>query len=153
MIFHTTRFGDVDFPEDKCVHFSEGLLGFEKETRFAFLPFTEEEDCPLQWMQSVYTAELAFVVTNPNHFLPDYSIKLENHELFEIGLQPQDSFVLRVIVTIPDNYINMTANLVGPLVFNSSRMTAKQFVLTASKYDTKHYLFPEEIRKSTSKTS
>ena len=153
MIFQTTRFGDVDFPEDKCIHFPSGLLGFEKETRFAFLPFTEEEDCPLEWMQSVQTAELAFVVTDPNHFLPDYSIKLENHELLEIELQPQDPFALRVIVAIPKNYIKMTANLVGPLVFNANRMIAKQFVLTSLKYDTKHYLFPEDIRISTAKNS
>ena len=149
MIFYTTRFGDVDFPEEQVVHFLEGLLGFEKETRFAILPFTNEGECPLEWMQSIHTPELAFIVTDPKHFIPDYSIQLLDNELAEIGLEPEESFALRVIVTVPKNHIDMTANLVGPLAFNTKRMTAKQFVLTLPQYDTRHFLFSEEIRNST----
>jgi len=40
----------------------------------------------------------------------------------------------------------MTANLVAPLVINSSKRVAKQFVLTTMEYDTRHYLLPEEMR-------
>tara|TARA_B100000686_G_scaffold320656_1_gene372549 strand:- start:486 stop:941 length:456 start_codon:yes stop_codon:yes gene_type:complete len=147
MILHTTRFGEVDFPEDQIIYFPEGILGFELETKFVLLPFDDKE-CPLEWMQSVRTPELAFVVTDPNHFIPEYAINLLDNEFDDISLQPGEAFAIRVIVTVPEKYINMTANLVGPIAFNSKRMTAKQFVLTTSQYHTKHYLFPEETRNS-----
>jgi len=148
MNFNTTRFGEVEFPDDKIIHFPEGLLGFEMEKRFALLPFTEEEDCPLVWMQSLKTPELAFVVTDPNIFVPDYAVDLLENERSEIELSPDQSFALRVIVTVPEVYIDMTANLVGPLVINPDKMIGKQFVLTTPKYDTRHHLFSKDVRDS-----
>ena len=152
MIFNTTRFGDVDFPDEKIIHFREGVLGFEMEKQFAVLPFTEEE-CPLEWLQSTLTKGLAFVVTDPNIFIPEYAINLLENEREDLELLPGNSFVLRVIVTVPDSYVNMTANLAGPLVINPEKMIGRQFVLTKPEYDTRHHLFPKDVRESQTFTS
>ena len=138
----------ISFPDDKIIHFPEGLLAFEKEKRFALLPFTEEGECPFEWLQCTQRPELAFVVTDPNIFIPKYTVDLIETERADIELSPDQSFALRVIVTVPDLYINMTANLVGPLAINSDNMIGKQFVLTTSQYDTRYHLFPGDIRES-----
>ena len=49
-------------------------------------------------------------------------------------------------MTIPENYAEMTANLIAPLIINKKKAIAKQFVLTNMDYDTRHYLLPEEMR-------
>jgi flagellar assembly factor FliW len=53
----------------------------------------------------------------------------------------------RAIVTVPENYFEMTANLVAPLVINLDAGLARQFVLTSMEYDTRHYLLPQEVRE------
>lgn len=148
MVFNTTRFGKVELPDDKIIVFNGGLLGFEQEKRFGLLPFAEEENCPLEWMQSAQTPDLAFIVTDPNIFVPDYSVDLLDMERSEIDLSGDKTFILKVIVTVPEIYINMTANLVGPLVINPSKMIGNQLILTTPQYATRHYLFPEDIRSS-----
>lgn len=144
--YNTTRFGEIELNDDDIIHFPTGLYGFEKETKFILIPF-DDSDCPLEWMQSLSNPALAFVVTDPFVFISDYEPALLDIEKKEIGLQTNDPFVIRVIVNIPEVYIEMTANLIGPIAINRSNQIAKQFILTTMKYDTRHYLFSEEIRK------
>jgi flagellar assembly factor FliW len=145
--YNTTRFGEIELNDEDIIQFPTGLYGFEKETRFVIMPF-DEVDCPLEWMQSLINPALAFVVTDPFIFVPDYEPALLDSEKKEIGLEPEDPFVIRVIVNIPEAYTEMTANLVGPIAMNRDTQIARQFILTTLKYDTRHYLFSEEIRKA-----
>jgi flagellar assembly factor FliW len=55
---------------------------------------------------------------------------------------------VRVIVKIPKNYAEMTANLLAPIVINIKQKTAKQFVLTTLEYEVTHYLLPKELRSA-----
>ena len=146
MKLETTRFGIIDIEEKKIIEFSDGLYGFERERRFTFLPFNPNVESPMEWMQSILSPHLAFVVTDPYLYVPDYKLKLLEEDKKKVGLELDESFLIRSIVTIPENYAEMTANLVAPLVINSSKRVAKQFVLTTMEYDTRHYLLPEEMR-------
>jgi|TARA_B110000438_G_scaffold259386_1_gene268748 flagellar assembly factor FliW len=145
--YNTSRFGEIELNADDIISFPNGLYGFEKETKFVFIPF-DEVDCPLEWMQSLINPALAFIVTDPFIFVQDYQPTLLDSEKKEIGLEPEDPFVIRVIVNIPEVYTEMTANLVGPIVMNRETQVARQIILTTLKYDTKHFLFSEEIRKA-----
>ena len=145
--YKTTRFGDLDVDDQDVLEFSNGLYGFENETKFFFMPFGEV-GCPLEWMQSLINPSLAFVVTDPFVFISDYEPVLLDSEKKETGLSPKDPFVIRVIVTIPKFYLEMTANLVAPIVINHKDQMARQIILTTLKYETRHYLFSEGIRKA-----
>ena len=145
----TTRFGNLDIEEKEIIEFSDGLYGFEKETRFTFLPFNPNVESPMEWMQSIQSPHLAFVITDPYLYVPDYKLKLLEEDKNKVGLESEESFLTRSIVTIPENYADMTANLVAPLVINSNKRIGKQFVLTSMEYDTRHYLLPEEMRTTT----
>ena len=144
----TSRFGQLDIPEDKVIHFPEGLYGFEKETEFTLLPFNPSVESPMEWMQSLKSPHLAFVITDPFLYLPNYKLKLSQEDKKIVKLSCEEPFLTRAIVTIPENYAEMTANLIAPLIINKEKAIAKQFVLTNMDYDTRHYLLPEEMRKA-----
>jgi len=149
MKVETSRFGTLDMSEKEIVRFPEGLYGFEKETEFTLLPFNPNVESPMEWMQSLKSTHLAFVITDPYLYLPDYKLKLSEEDKKRVELEDDDLHLTRAIVTIPENYSEMTANLIAPLVINKEKGIAKQFVLTNMNYDTRHYLLPEEMRNAT----
>jgi flagellar assembly factor FliW len=149
MKLETTRFGILDIEEKQIIEFPDGLYGFEKESRFTLLPFNPNVESPMEWMQSFLSPHLAFVVTDPYLYVPDYKLKLMPEDKKQVSLDMDEPFLTRCIVTIPENYTEMTANLVAPVVINSQKGLAKQFVLTGMEYDTRHYLLPEEMRTPT----
>ncbi len=153
MKYETTRFGPLELEATDIIDFPTGLYGFEREKKFTFLPFDPNIDSPIEWMQSLVTPGLAFVITDPFLYVPDYVVKLTEEEKKTIRYRPGHSLQTRVIVTIPENYVEMTANLVAPLVINLQSQTARQFVLTNVNYDTRHHLLPQEIRESRVKLS
>ena len=152
MKVNTSRFGTLDIPENKIIHFPDGLYGFEKETEFTLLPFNPNVESPMEWMQSLKSSHLAFVITDPYLYLLDYKLKLSEEDKKRVKLEGQELFLTRTIVTIPENYLEMTANLIAPLVINKDKGIAKQFVLTSMDYDTRHYLLPEEMRNTPAPT-
>jgi flagellar assembly factor FliW len=97
-------------------------------------------------MQSLTTPELAFVVTDPIPFVPDYAVTLTAEDRHAIGLTEDDAFHIRVIVTVPEDYRKMTGNLLAPLIIHPRMNTAKQVVLTQPDYNTQHPLLPNAVR-------
>jgi len=146
MTYQSSRLGPFELKDSEIIQFPEGLYGFEHETRFGLLPFDPKIDCPLKWLQSLSNPDLAFVVTDPFLFQPDYRVNLSTEERLLIGAGPKDQLCVLVIVKIPAVFTQMTANLVAPLVINTRTLTARQFVLASPEYDTAHFLLPEEVR-------
>ena len=144
----TSRFGTLDIPDNEIVQFPDGLYGFEKETEFTLLPFNPNVESPMEWLQSLKSSHLAFVITDPYMYLQDYKPKLSEEDKKRVKLESNETFLTRTIVTIPENYLEMTTNLIAPLIINKDKGVAKQFVLTSMDYDTRHYLLPKEMRNA-----
>ena len=139
---NTSRFGEIEVDEAKIVHFDRGIPAFEDETEFVILPY--EEESPYYFMQSLKSPDLAFLLTNPFLFFPDYTFEIDDDTLSELDVKNQDAVFYYAMITIPNGSIRyMTANLLAPVVLNSDNMRAKQVVLEKSNYTTKHRLFPE----------
>ena len=139
---YTSRFGEIEVDEKKIVHFDKGIPAFEDETQFVILPY--EEESPYYFMQSLKSPDLAFLLTNPFLFFPDYTFEIDDETLSELDVKNQDDVFYYAMITIPNGSIRyMTANLLAPVVLNSENMRAKQVVLEKSNYTTKHRLFPE----------
>ncbi|MBI4390166.1 MAG: flagellar assembly protein FliW [Nitrospinae bacterium] len=151
MILESTRLGQVKIKESDVFHFPEGLYGFENERRFVLLPLNPNVDCPLEYMHSLSNPDLAFVVTDPYTYIPDYKLHLTEDDRRQILLEYNQSTLVRVIVRVPQNYLEMTANLVAPVVFNMEKRIGRQFVLTSPEYDTRHFLIPKELRSAGAK--
>ena len=143
MKYETARFDSIDVQGEDILLFPEALYGFDQEKEFVLLPLDPNIDSPMEWLQSLRTPELAFIVTDPFLFLPQYKMVLNDDEKHQLKIESTESVVIRVIVTIPKVHTEMTANLVAPLVINRKNRLAKQIVLTSAEYDTKHCLMPQ----------
>lgn len=142
----TSRFGEIEVDEKKIVHFQNGIPAFEDEREFIILPY--EEDSPYYFMQSVNSPDLAFLLTIPFLFFPEYSFEVDDATMRELEITNHDNVFYYAMITIPNGSIRyMTANLLAPIVLNSDNMQAKQVVLEKSNYTTKHRLFPEPAKK------
>ena len=142
--FHTLRFGDIDTDEDKIVHFKNGIPAFEEEHEFLIIPYDEES--PYYFMQSLKTPELAFLITTPFIFFPEYMIEIDDETIEELDIKKQEDVMLYTLITIPNGSVRyMTANLLAPVVINTENMQAKQMVMEKTRYTTKHRLFPDKV--------
>ena len=139
---NTMRFGEIEVNEAKIVHFRRGIPAFEDEHEFVIIPYDEES--PYYFMQSLKSPELAFLITTPFVFFPDYSIEVDDETMNELNIQNSEDVLLYSIITIPNGSIRyMTANLLAPLIVNTENMQAKQLVMEKTRYNTKHRLFPD----------
>lgn len=124
----TTRFGEIDCPEDKILKIPSGIIGFPNSTRFLILD--HDHDVPFKWLQSLDQSELAFVIIDPVCFKPDYRVTIAMDEIRELGHVDETTLLMFVILTIPaSDPEHMTANLRGPVVVNARTRIAKQLIL------------------------
>ena len=141
----TTRFGEIEEDEGKIVRFAAGLPAFEDEHEFIIVPYDEES--PYVFLQSATTPDLAFLMTIPFIFFPDYEFRLEDDK--SLALESQEDLLLYTLLTIPGSDIReMTANLLAPIVINSRTNEGRQVVLDKSSYCTKHKLFAKKAEGS-----
>ncbi|HBT79104.1 MAG: flagellar assembly protein FliW [Selenomonas sp.] len=142
----TLRFGPIEVEDEKVIHFPEGIPAFEQEHEFVIIPYDEES--PYVFLQSLKTPDLAFLMTMPFIFFPDYEFELDDENQQKLGLERQEDMLLYVLLTIPQGRVqDMTANLVAPLVINVANQQGRQLVLEHSPYQTKHRLFPTDKAK------
>jgi len=112
-----------------------GMLGFPDEKRYVIVQ--HKENSPFFWYQSVDDPSLAFVITSPFFFVPDYSVSLDDaiNQMSWDDEKIEQKIELYVVVNIPNGAPNkMTANLIGPILVNTESFQALQMVVTDSPY-------------------
>jgi len=136
MDVRTTRFGVIEIAEDRVITFPRGLLGFPERTRYCLLE--PGDDACFFWLQSLDDADLAFVVTDPALFVPDYSVPIRSEQMEELGLgRLEDAQVFVIVNKVQDQ---LTGNLQGPLVVNTLSREAQQMVIAEKRWTTRHTL-------------
>jgi flagellar assembly factor FliW len=145
----TTRFGEIEVKTDDLIELPLGLIGFPELKRYVLLD--HDKDSPFKWLQSLDDGAIAFVLINPLLFKPDYTVEVAEAEVQDLELKAEEDAVISVIITIPTNPQNMTANLKAPLVFNLGNRKGKQLVLSNSSYTTRHNIM-EEVKKQAQAT-
>ncbi len=148
MKYDTTRFGSIDLLDNQIIHFKDGLYGFEGHNLFGVLPFNSDMESPLEWLQSLTVSELAFILADPYAYVPDYTVVLSDEEQRQLEVEADHSLLIRVIVTVPKNYQDITANLLAPIVINVNKCLGRQVVLTNKDYDTCHLLISQAARQT-----
>ncbi len=136
MDVRTTRFGMITIPDDRVITFARGLLGFPERRRYCLLE--PGEDACFFWLQSLDDPALAFVITDPALFVPEYSVPIRPEQMSELALQRLEDAQVFVIV----NKVNdaLTGNLQGPLVINTLTRAGEQMVLAEKRWTTRHPL-------------
>jgi flagellar assembly factor FliW len=132
----TTRFGTIEIPEGQVIHLPSGMIGFPNHQRYVFVE--HKKGSPFVWLQSVDDESLAFVLADPLLVRPDYEIQIsrEDRQALELnescaGMQPM------VVVNITSAHpVKITANLLGPIIFNVPKKVAKQIIVYQVGYST-----------------
>ena len=136
MEVRTTRFGVIDIREDRVINFPKGLLGFGAARRFCLLE--PNDDACFFWLQSVEDPALAFVVTDPSLFVPEFNVPIRAEQMEELGVSKLEDAQVFVIVNKLDE--TLTGNLQGPLIINTLTRMGEQMVLAEKRWTTRHPL-------------
>ena len=134
--FTHVRFGDQETTQDKIVSFPNGVLGFERFREYAL--FEDPASEPFQWFLSIESEELGFVVISPLYIWPDYDPKISKDDLTSLEISNPEEILIYSIVTLSDDPAQVTANLSGPILINTTNRRARQLALLDDRYTTKH---------------
>ena len=136
MKIQTNYHGEVEINESDLIRFEKGIPGFVDEKQFVILPLPEQASFSI--LQSVQTAELAFVIANPYHFFKDYEFKLDENTIEQLHIEEANDVSIAVIITVRSPFEQSTANLQAPIVIHTKTNEAKQVILNDERYKTKH---------------
>ena len=126
----------VDAPllDGSAVHIGGGLAGFPGAHRFRLIPWGDEAG-PFCLLVSLDVEDLAFLVSTPDVFFPDYAPEIDGSTAQRLGiLSPADAAVY-VIVTPGPTPSESTANLLGPLIVSRRTRLAAQVVLESTRWE------------------
>lgn len=126
--------GIVNVEEKQLVTFPNGLLGFEKYTKFALI---DSEYEPFIWLQSIEESNLAFLMIDPFLICGDYEADIDDSTLKNIGVESAEDIIIMTLVTIPKDGSAMTANFLGPIVINKKNRKCLQVILNDNRWTTK----------------
>jgi flagellar assembly factor FliW len=134
----TTRFGTIEIQEEQIIQVPAGIIGFPEYKRYVLLE--HKKGSSFFWFQAVDNEGLAFVLINPGLFSPDYRFALcpEDQEALEIRNGRSEIQTLAIVSitqrATDEKPVEMTANLLGPIVINVQKRLARQIVLEGSPY-------------------
>ena len=140
MEIETTRFGQVEIDENLIITLPDGVLGFEDLKRYIILDHFDKES-PFKWLQSVEDPSLAFVITDPLVFVPEYKAKISKEEVSSIALSDASKAIIVVIVNIKRDHSEITVNLQGPIVINAEKKLARQIIIRENNYSVRHIIY------------
>ena len=140
MMVATSRFGVIEIDVEKIITLTSPFLGFPVSRRFILRPHGKTS--PFMWLQSIDDPNLAFVVVQSEMISPTYKPKIPQGVRQELEIPQDGSTELLLILTIPKGRpMEMTANLLGPIVINAEKRLAKQILLDPMVYDPCQPLF------------
>ncbi len=136
----TRNFGSITVRPDQVITITPGLVGFSGRRGFTLVE--GHYDPPFLGFQCLEDPDLAFVLINPVHLLPDYRLHLPLG--FQKGLgpcRPEDLQIL-VFLTIPRGKPEeTTANLASPLIINPQTGRAKRIFIDNPDFSPQHRVF------------
>lgn len=135
----STRFGELDVPEETIIEFPGGLIGFPGSKRYIIL----EHKPPFSWLHSVDDPSLAFVVVDGFEFGQHFDVRPPSSDK-ECDFREDDEYAILIIVTVRSDPKLSTANLKAPLFVNMRNRKGLQIILDDNRYSVRHPLWAEE---------
>ncbi len=125
--------------DEVIIRFPQGLIGFPD--RKAFQLFEPVDGYPLKFLQSTEDPDLSFTCMDAAAVKMDYEVPLEDSVAQVLSLEsPQDALVLLLMV-VPADPSQMTADLAGPLVINTRTRIGVQVVLDSKQFQLQYPVF------------
>ena len=142
MLVKTKYFGEINLSEDKIITMERGMFGFEEYKKYTILFDSEKEGkAHVSWFQSVEEPGLAFPVINPLVVKEDYNPVVEDELLKGLGEITEENIVILLLLTVPQDAIQMTANLKAPIIINADTRKGAQVVVENEEYEIKYRIY------------
>lgn len=149
MHINSTRFGDIEVPEEHIIQFSNGIPGFPEEKTFAYLQL--EPGSPFSFLQSTTEPNLTFLLADPFAFFNDYEFTLDDDLAAELEVTAENPPQVFNIATSRGKLEDMTVNLMAPVVINPGTRRGTQVILDRSLYPVRQKLFPNGLPQKPAK--
>lgn len=138
----TSRFGEIEFPEEVLIEFPEGVLGFPDCRRYILLEH-DLENSPFKWLQSSDNTGLAFIVLDPMLLVDKYPVMIDSDTMKMIQAEDASRLAYMSIINVPnDDPIKMSANLKAPLVVNPESRKGRQIIMGSQAFSIQEPVFP-----------
>lgn len=138
----TKYFGEITYEPDELLTFPKGLYGFEDETRFLLLPFSETGT--LFSLQSVKTPQLSFILMDPFSLDGSYAPVLQPDELQFLNAERSEDLFYYVLCVVKEPVSESTVNMRCPVAVNDDGVGV-QVILENTSWHMRHKL--DEFRK------
>ena len=138
--------GKVEVSDEMLFHFDNGLLGFEDYKDFYLLNMGSDKSFSI--LQSKVDKDICFILVDPFTIFLDYSPEVHDDDINSLDIKDKADLLLLAIVTIratPES--SMTANLLGPLIFNTKNHKSKQCITEGDNYSTRHSFILTEVKE------
>ena len=131
-------FKDLVYSKDDVLTFPSGIPGFEQSRQFVIVSIPDY--VPFEWLVCIDGSRLRFAIINPLLFASDYSPAIVKEQLEDLEIRKPEDILLYTIVTIKENPLESTANLVGPIIVNRKQRLGKQILIDDDRYSTQEPL-------------
>jgi len=112
----STRFGEVEIPDEAVIDFPLGLIGLGG-SRYTLL--ARSDDAAFVWLHSLDDPALALPLTNPWRFFDSYEVEIADDEADRLGIQSDDDTAVYVTVRAAESLEDFSANLRAPILVNN----------------------------------
>lgn len=131
-------YSNLVYSKEDIISFPAGIPGFEASKEFVLVSIPEY--VPFEWLVSVDGTRLRFAIINPMLFIPDYTPTISKEQLIDLEVEKPEDVLLYSIVTIRENPLDSTANLVGPVIINKQKRIGKQVIIDDDRYTTQELI-------------
>ena len=136
IVVKSSRFGDLEVPQETLIEFPAGLIGFPSAKHFVMI----DHKPPFSWLQCADDAHLAFVVIDGFEFGQQFDLKPPFGDR-DCDFKPEDEYAILLIVTVRPDPRQTTANLKAPLFVNIRNRRGVQVIFDDARYSTRHPLW------------
>lgn len=136
MMIQTKFHGELNIDSIQQWEFPQGLPGLEEEKQFVLLPI--EGNNSFQVMQSITSAPIALIVSNPYALVENYPISIDEPTLDLLNIKKQEEVMILTVMSLRHPFESSTINLQAPLIFNGTNQKAKQMILNDSQFSLRY---------------
>jgi len=124
----TTRFGPVEVNSDEVYSFPQGLIGFEALKRFVLLD--SKKGTIVQWLQAVDDPAVAFLVSEPQSFIPSFEIEFPDATASEPVIDRDHFQRLKTLtmLSLDRNEGVLHVHVMSPLLLDTSNRKGVQIM-------------------------
>jgi flagellar assembly factor FliW len=142
----------LEVPASNELILPQGIVGFANYHRAELL--YSEDRLPFLWMRLHGPDILHFVVMEPSsEILPDYEPELFDEDAAQLDLRDStDAMILNIVTLCPQQQVEATINLIGPIIVNRRTRVARQRVIANhSRYSAQHPIQDQSRMAGTSR--